>query len=169
MKKSDVYGKSVVGTWQKVSSILLFATLVFTALMVILATLDNAFDLFPYGSFMYEFYERLISPSSLIIFYFPVFFCSFIPECLWFDIVVALICVLFLVLIVFFTLNIFKENAKSCVRIWLITMIFESLISFALVFVDIISILILAFRIFTVFSLFMSLKFIDSHYEHYDY
>ncbi|MBQ8539056.1 MAG: hypothetical protein IJ433_05340 [Ruminococcus sp.] len=169
MKKIDAHQKRVVSKWQILSVSLLYITLVLTLLMVVLAVVDNAFNLFSYGSFMFVLYERLIGPSSLISFYLPVLVCSFLPEYLWFNVAVTVICVFSLARIGYLTLNIFRANAKTVVRVWIVIMIFESLISFVLIFEDLFSVFILVYRVFTVFSLFMSLKFINSHYEFYDY
>lgn len=169
MKKIDAHQKRVVSKWQILSVSLLYITLVLTLLMIALAVVDNTFNLFSYGSFMFELFERLIGPSSLISFYFPVLVCSFISEYLWFNVAVFVICVFSLSLIGYLTLNIFRTNAKIVVRVWIVIMILESLISFVLIFEDLFSVFILVFRVFTVFSLFMSLKFINSHYEFYDY
>lgn len=169
MKNIDRDNKRVIGVWQKVSVVSLFTTLIVTAMMVGSVVLDNIFDLFSYGSFMYDFFERCIGPLSLTSFYLPMLFCSFAPEYLWINITVAVLCMIILSLIGYFTLKIFSENAKTFVRIWIFVMIFESSVSFAFTFTDIFIILVFAFRAITVFSLFMSLKFVDAHYEYYDY
>ena len=172
MKNIDRDNKRVIGVWQIVSVVSLFTTLIVTAMMVGSVVLDNIFDLFSYSSFMSELFERCISPLSLTSFYLPVLFCSFAPEYLWINITVAVLCMIILSLIGYFTLKIFSENAKTFVRIWIFVMIFESSVSFAFTFTDIFDIfiiLVFAFRAITVFSLFMSLKFVDAHYEYYDY
>ncbi len=161
--------KRVISVWQVVSVVLLFTTLLLTALMMVLGVLDNLFGLFSYGTFMFTLFERFIVPSSFISFWLPMLFVSFAPEYIGFNITVAVLSVLILSALGYFTLKIFKEKAKTVLRLWLFVMIFESVISFFLMFTDIFCVIVFTLRALTVLSLLMSLKFIDSHYEYYDY
>ena len=158
-----------ITVWQIVSVVLLFTTLLLTALMMVLGVLDNLFELFSHGTFMFTLFERFIVPSSLISFWFPMLFVSFAPEYVGLNIIVAVLSVSVLSVVGYFTLKIFREKAKTVVRLWLFVMIFESVVSFFFIFTDIFCVLVFTLRALTVLSLFMSLKFIDSHYEYYDY
>lgn len=168
MRKIDAPDKRVVGIWQIVSAVFLFVTILLTAFMIVFVVLDNIFDVYTYGTFMFEFFDRFIAPSAMTIFWLPAVFCSLGDEYIELSVVVAVICGFAISVILYFTFGIFKEKAKIVVRTWIVIMVFESLISFACIFAEVFCIFIFAFRAFTVFSLFMSLRFIDKHYEYYD-
>ena len=112
MRKIDAPDKRVVGIWQIVSAVFLFVTILLTAFMIVFVVLDNIFDVYSYGTFMFEFFDRFIAPSAMTIFWLPAVFCSLGDEYIGLSVVVAVICGFAISVILYFKIIILSEQLQ---------------------------------------------------------
>lgn len=160
--------KKPVCLWQKLSFVLIESMLVFTAFMIILWAVDTIIDITPYDSFMFRFMDLYNYLFAFTFLQFGVMIGNAIPEAVGYNIVVAIFSLGICALIGYFSLYIFREKAKICIRILIYLLLFELALLFVFSFADKYFVLVFFERAVVVFTMMMSLRFIDSHYEYYD-
>lgn len=157
-----------VSIWQYMSVALSMLMVICSTMIIVLQSIDIYFNLFSYGSFMFDFLDKYSDIFTLLLFDFGTLLSSMVHENLALNVIVTITSLLICVALAFSSFVLCKPKAKIGITVWIVVAVSELLISLFIMSLYAFYIFVFAVRFILLLCFIMSLKYVNTNYEYYD-